>query len=893
MADAEILVKIVDKTRGGMSSVKKNLDDVDRSAKNANGSFLTLNRAVGAFAAALSVQAIANFGTSVQNLQNRLKLLPDSFGSVADNLDRVRDIANATQQPIDATADLFQKIARSADQYGLSAQNVGTVTETFANLLRLAGADAAAADGAIRQLGQALGSGALRGDEFNSIVEATAGEILPLLARELGVTQGQVRELASEGKITGDVLINALGTAADEVGARTGNMAVTIGGALTTLQNNFLVLGSKASPVFDTIASGILLVAENLETAITFAGAFVASFAAAKLAAAVSALGGLRAAILAVNTAIMANPIGLIATGIAVAITGIITYWDELKFAVENTFTYMQIAYQKFVIGFTEGIENAINSVYNAFVSLGDNTRAIFAGIGAALADPLNATEAFATAMEESLSASAERTTEKLVDFSGSLVDNKARLSELEQQLASAKAEFNETSDSTQDNTTAVNENANSWERVSSGVETTNKELERAQENYNNFLSNLKRSVELAQYDSKERQRQQAIYKALELRTKALAAEQKTLGEAERAEITATINALFDKQEAYEAELELIEERKDFIKDTEEEIRDITRETMNEVQRLEQEKNDFISEARRLGVAEHESTQDRILAYDEQIKSAQIDLEEDLRKKRQQAIDDTVSEYSSLYGFMGDKLQELTGVSSKEFGLIRDVVKITFGTDIQEILKTTFANGVFAVGNFGDESKNIVGDLATGIGTEMKTSEGSIFDFASNGLTTMTGFVKGVLNNFSTLGGGIINVLGTAFEYLTGGFSSVFGSLSGLIDGFFGFVGGMIGGITEIPFMAKGGFIPQGGAAIVGEAGPEIVRGPATVTSAEETADILTGGVPGGNVNVSFNISTVDARGFDELLTSRRDVITDLIRTAVIESPSRQLRGVY
>jgi hypothetical protein len=95
--------------------------------------------------------------------------------------------------------------------------------------------------------------------------------------------------------------------------------------------------------------------------------------------------------------------------------------------------------------------------------------------------------------------------------------------------------------------------------------------------------------------------------------------------------------------------------------------------------------------------------------------------------------------------------------------------------------------------------------------------------------------------------------------------------------------------------MAEGGYLPSGQTAIVGEAGPELISGPARVTSTDDTADILSG-MGGGvetSMNVTFNINTVDARGFDELLTSRRDVITDLVRTAVTESPSRQLRGVY
>lgn len=897
MANAEIIVKIVDQTRGGLNNVKKNLDDVDRSAKSASGSIFNVANALRVAATSFVVTEVVRFGSEIQNLQNRLKLLPESFGSVGDNLDRVRQIANDTQQPLGATADLFQKVARQADRYGLSAEQAGIVTQTFADVLRLAGADAAAADGAIRQFGQALGSGTLRGDEFNSILEATAGEILPILARQLGVTEGEVRSMAEQGKITGDVLINALGNAADTVAQRTGNMSVTIGGALTTLQNNFLALGSQATPIFDAIASGILLIANNLETAVVFAGSFVAAFAAAKLAAAVSALGGLRAAILAVNTAIMANPIGLIATAIATAITLIIVNWEKLEGTIKSVWLNAQIAYEKFIIAITQGTENLINSMYSGWQNFTNNLSAIFAGLGAAIMDPFNATEAFSTAMRESLTASAEEATEKLVDFSGSLEDNRARLSELETELANTKTQLDSTTNATDENTTATNASANAWQNVTDSAGAANKELEKAQQNYANFLSDLERSVELAQYDSAERQRQVTIYKALELRAKALGKSVAELGATERAEVTATIEALLDKQAAYEAERELIEERRDFIEESEKEIRDVARETMNEVQRLEQDLQDFKAEARRLGVEDHQTTQDRILAYETQIADARVELEKDLAKERQKLIDDTVSEYSSLYGFMGDKLEEFTGISRKEFGLINDVTKLVFGTDIKGIFDETFARGILNVQAFRNGSNDAMKGISDVTRSEMANSEFSVSEFANNSLTVMANWVKSIFNNFATLGGGIIEILGSAFQWLTGGFSSVFGSLSGFIGGFFGSIGDLISGINiagfQDLFKADGGYIPAGQFGIAGEAGPEVIQGPAYVTSTDDTAELLSGMGTGGNINVTMNISTIDARGFDELLTSRRNVITDLVRTAVVESPSRQLRGVY
>ena len=293
-------------------AASRSIDRTETSSRRLGDTMRSLTGVVAGFVGALGVNELLQFGDTVQNIQNRLRLIDPALGSVAQNFERVKNIANSTFQPLENVADLFQKVARSADQYNLSAGDVGTVTTTFTNLLRLAGADAGTAAGAITQFAQALGSGVLRGDELNTVIEATAGEILPILAKELGVSTGEVRKLAEEGKITGDVLVRALGNAADDVGARVGAMNVTIGGAITTLKNNFLDLGTSVAPVFSVIAEGILLLANNLERMAVYVATAAAVFVGYKvaLAAAAVATGGLSAALLVLRGALIRTGIG-------------------------------------------------------------------------------------------------------------------------------------------------------------------------------------------------------------------------------------------------------------------------------------------------------------------------------------------------------------------------------------------------------------------------------------------------------------------------------------------------------------------------------------------------------------------------------------------------------
>ena len=94
------------------------------------------------------------------------------------------------------------------------------------------------------------------------------------------------------------------------------------------------------------------------------------------------------------------------------------------------------------------------------------------------------------------------------------------------------------------------------------------------------------------------------------------------------------------------------------------------------------------------------------------------------------------------------------------------------------------------------------------------------------------------------------------------------------------------GGSLFAGFFAEGGKVPAGKFGIVGESGPELIGGPATVTPMSEPTYTST---TEGDVNINFNISTVDARGFDELLISRRGVITGIINDGLNRQGRRAL----
>lgn len=163
--------------------------------------------------AGVSVVALAtgflNLADRSKQLQAQLKLATRDFGNLGQAQQDAERIAAVTRSGIEATTTLYSAFIRNSGQLGASQEQAARATESFAKILKIGGASASEAGSATLQFGQALASGALRGDEFNSIAEASP-RILKLLADAMNVPIGSLRKLAEEGKITSDVLFKAL-----------------------------------------------------------------------------------------------------------------------------------------------------------------------------------------------------------------------------------------------------------------------------------------------------------------------------------------------------------------------------------------------------------------------------------------------------------------------------------------------------------------------------------------------------------------------------------------------------------------------------------------------------------------------------------------------------------
>lgn len=203
-----------------------------------------LGRMAATLASAFAVDKIANYADEYISLSNKIKLVTNSAEGLAQGIDNIHKISQNSLQGLSATGDVYFKISQNADKLGLSVTDVSRITETFTKTLAISGASTQGAEAAILQFGQALASGVIRGDEFNSVAE-NAPAAMDAFARALDVPKGALRAMAAEGKLTSEILIQALKEQSQAVDELFGKTETTMAQGFQQIKNSAILLTGK------------------------------------------------------------------------------------------------------------------------------------------------------------------------------------------------------------------------------------------------------------------------------------------------------------------------------------------------------------------------------------------------------------------------------------------------------------------------------------------------------------------------------------------------------------------------------------------------------------------------------------------------------------------------
>lgn len=246
--------------------MERGFDKTSRSIDTTERSMSSLSRVAVALTAALSVQQVAEYADAWATVNNKLSNSLRPSEQLAHVTERVFNITQQTRSSLDATASLYARLERATRQYGTSAGDLAKLTTIINQGFVVSGATAQEAENAIIQLSQGLASGALRGEEFNSVNEQ-GNRLIVALADSMGVSIGQMRNMAAQGKLTTDVVVNGLLSQGSVIGAEFANTTTTISQALQVAGNNITKFFGENSTVKTGAAifsDAVVTISENI-----------------------------------------------------------------------------------------------------------------------------------------------------------------------------------------------------------------------------------------------------------------------------------------------------------------------------------------------------------------------------------------------------------------------------------------------------------------------------------------------------------------------------------------------------------------------------------------------------------------------------------------------------
>lgn len=230
------------------------LNEMEQSYRDCNNQQQQLNRHIGqgtsaaggllgkiksiasAYLGMKAVKGLVGLSDTITQTDARLSMMNDGLQTTAELNDMIYASAQRSRGSYLATADAVAKLGLMAGDAFSSNKETIAFMEQVNKQFKIAGTSAQGIDAAMLQLTQAMGSGVLRGEEYNSILEQ-APNIIQAIAKYLDVPKGQLKEMAADGKITADIVKAAMFACADETNAKFESMPKTWSDIWTSMKN--------------------------------------------------------------------------------------------------------------------------------------------------------------------------------------------------------------------------------------------------------------------------------------------------------------------------------------------------------------------------------------------------------------------------------------------------------------------------------------------------------------------------------------------------------------------------------------------------------------------------------------------------------------------------------
>lgn len=253
---SQALDKMTSACKGVETATQQMSSGINSAADSSIKKFGLLSAA--AFGVYQAYKKAAEFIAGAMNLSDeyaqtnaRLNLMNDGLQTTAQLQNLIFDSAQRTGQKYAETADFVAKLGLLSGNAFPSNKETVAFAEQISKHLNIAGTDAAAAQGSMLQLQQALSMGVLRGQELNSVMQGMP-TVIQAIEKELGVSRRELREMANDGQISADIIKRAILNSVDETNKKFEAIPVTFTAAFNKIGN---VFNKAFEPVWEVLGS--------------------------------------------------------------------------------------------------------------------------------------------------------------------------------------------------------------------------------------------------------------------------------------------------------------------------------------------------------------------------------------------------------------------------------------------------------------------------------------------------------------------------------------------------------------------------------------------------------------------------------------------------------------
>lgn len=266
-AKTERLLVAQRKAEDSFDKIEQGAKRTDKSVQSLNTTISNLSKAVNIGMMVMAAKKFLEIADNVNLLRARVTRLSSGIADAKSNFDGIIQISNRTGMSVQSTGKLWESLKASLQDTSATSQQVLQLTDSLQKIGRIGGSSSDEMSNALRQLGQSLTGGIVRAEEYNSVLE-NMPEVWRRVAKQMGISMGELRARMLDGKLTAEDVTNAILAGAEGIEKDFAKLPTTTDQAFNELKNNFDLLIDTLNQtlgVSDLVVTGIQAISSEVQ----------------------------------------------------------------------------------------------------------------------------------------------------------------------------------------------------------------------------------------------------------------------------------------------------------------------------------------------------------------------------------------------------------------------------------------------------------------------------------------------------------------------------------------------------------------------------------------------------------------------------------------------------